>query len=417
MKHKRTRRGDIPLFFRYTDPVTGLPRSKTVYGKTEEEAAEKKAAFLDMVGKGISLSNDTLQQWSVRWLSLYKSGVAPSTLKGYQYHINTINAVAGGIPLRSITPATIMSVYSSIQGKSASKIHHVKTILNAMLDAAVDNKLIPSNPAIKAKPPKGEKGTHRALTLDEIRAIITVARYHRYAAPIMLMLFCGLRRGEACAITDEDILSNSSVCVSKSVRWADNKPTIVSPKTRAGIRVVSIPLFIRDYMRFKGYSTGGDQPPTLMAFKRGFGSYMTAVGVLLNGCTRRWTRGKKWVDPNIKPHDLRHTYATLLHDAGVDIKTAQRWLGHSSPSLTLGIYTHLTEARLAQSSTALSSYLVQSLVQSKTDQNGSKQHKPSPQAKKKTRQIPYRISGFTGDPSATRTRDTLIKSQVLCRLS
>ena len=65
MKHKRTRRVDIPLFFRYTDPVTGLPRSKTVYGKSEEEAAGKKAAFLDMVGKGISLSKSSAQAVSI----------------------------------------------------------------------------------------------------------------------------------------------------------------------------------------------------------------------------------------------------------------------------------------------------------------------------------------------------------------
>ncbi len=372
-RHRKTAKGYVQLFFRYADPITGKAHSKTVYGRTEQEAADKKAAFLADISDGLRVTDGgmTVAQWAESWLNLYKRPfVSASTLRGYECHIKTINSVIGGIALRSLTQAHIMSVYAALADKSASTIHHVKTLLRSMLAAAVDNQLILKNPAQGLNPPKGKSGTHRPLSMNEVQAIITVAQQgHRYAPVILLMLCCGLRRGEACAITDADISADAeTVTVSKGVIWTGNQPTITTPKTAASVRTIPIPASIRPYLRFEGYASGGDAPPTLMAFERAFESYITAVAVVMHGYTKRWRRDRPWVEPRILPHDLRHTYATLLYDAGVDIKTAQRWLGHTSPALTMRIYTHLTETRKGQSAKILSKFLkskVQSKVQSK----------------------------------------------------
>ena len=125
-KHKRNKRGYIQLNVRYRDPITGTAHSKTLYGKTEQEAAEKKAAFLALIDNGLRDSSITVKQWSVDWLRLYKSSVTPSTLTGYQCDINLVNAVIGSIQLKSLTQAHIMEVYTSIRGMSASTINKTR---------------------------------------------------------------------------------------------------------------------------------------------------------------------------------------------------------------------------------------------------------------------------------------------------
>jgi site-specific recombinase XerD len=65
--------------------------------------------------------------------------------------------------------------------------------------------------------------------------------------------------------------------------------------------------------------------------------------------TRRWNALKRETGIECTPHQLRHSYATMLFDAGIDVKTAQTWLGHSDIKTTLDIYTHLSEKRQSQS--------------------------------------------------------------------
>ena len=62
---------------------------------------------------------------------------------------------------------------------------------------------------------------------------------------------------------------------------------------------------------------------------------------------------------HITPHMLRHTYATLLYDAGVDVKSAQEFLGHADIQTTLKIYTHLTEQKKQTAIDVLNAHLGQ----------------------------------------------------------
>lgn len=413
-KHKRNKRGYIQLNVRYRDPITGTAHSKTLYGKTEQEAAEKKAAFLALIDSGLRDSSITVKQWSVDWLRLYKSSVTPSTLTGYQCDINLVNAVIGSIQLKSLTQAHIMEVYTSIRGMSASTINKTRSLLQSMLDAAVANMLMRSNPSRGVKAPKGYTMKRTPLSMEQIQAVLEVAQTHRFAPVILLMLFCGLRRGEACAVHASDIQGNA-LYITKSVRWVNNRPTLVSTKTKAGIRVVPIPSLIVIYLRFEGYAAG-DELPTLQAFKRAYSSFMCKLGDNLNGFTKRWAGDRKYIAPSIRPHDLRHTYATLLYDAGVDIKTAQQWLGHASPSLTMSLYTHLTESRKSISADKLETF-VQANVQPKVQPNLIAQPSLPPAPTKEESPKPNDFNDSAGTPGAIRTRDPSLRRRVLYPLS
>ena len=83
---------------------------------------------------------------------------------------------------------------------------------------------------------------------------------------------------------------------------------------------------------------------TESAWERAWESYLYTLGEVRNGCSKRWAK-KPWQPVSIRPHDLRHSFCTMLYDSGVDLKTAMIWMGHADQTMTLKVYTHLTETR------------------------------------------------------------------------
>jgi site-specific recombinase XerD len=73
--------------------------------------------------------------------------------------------------------------------------------------------------------------------------------------------------------------------------------------------------------------------------------------------TRQWNKYKELAGIDCTPHQLRHSYATILFDAGVDVKTAQAWLGHADINTTLAIYTHLSEQKQKEAKEKLYKHL------------------------------------------------------------
>ena len=91
---------------------------------------------------------------------------------------------------------------------------------------------------------------------------------------------------------------------------------------------------------------------TESAWKRAWNSYLYALGEKKNGCQRRWSPAP-WHPVEIRAHDLRHSYCTMLYDFGIDLKTAMLWMGHADQSMTMQIYTHLTEQRRTEAENTL----------------------------------------------------------------
>ena len=63
--------------------------------------------------------------------------------------------------------------------------------------------------------------------------------------------------------------------------------------------------------------------------------------------------GLSWKEYWVRPHDLRHSYCTMLYDSGIDLKTAQKWMGHADQTMTPRVYTHLTAEREEESARLL----------------------------------------------------------------
>ncbi|MGI6725919.1 MAG: tyrosine-type recombinase/integrase [Christensenellales bacterium] len=347
-----TRRADglVPLHFRYRD-AHGISRRKTVYGKTQKEAQKKKADFLADVKAALRIdqAGRTVASWADEWLEVYKkNAVSHQTYACYKNDLRHLKKAIGGLTMRSVTQTDIMNAYASRKGASGSALRQYKVTTRALFKAAVANRMIPYNPAEGAVPPTGEDGTHRALTDAEIGIILAVARdKHPFTLPILLMLFAGLRRGEMAGIKPDRDIVDGFIYVREATTWPSNQPVTGKPKTPAAIRAIPIMPPLRPFLDLPM------KPLSESAFRSGMRSFLTACSVKLNGCTKRWQpEDHVWKVFSFRCHDLRHTFATMLYDAGVDVKTAQRWLGHTDPAITMRIYTHLSKER-EQAATAL----------------------------------------------------------------
>ena len=166
------------------------------------------------------------------------------------------------------------------------------------------------------------------------------------------MLYCGLRRGELLALLWSDIdLDNQTLSVTKAADMPTNATTIKKPKTRAGIRTVPIPNAILPALQWAksetksmyvcpNMTTGGIM--SAQAYGQAWRSYMHYLNIQAGGKDRSRINPKIVAMEPFTAHQLRHSYATMLYDADVDVKTAQKLLGHADFGVTMKIYTHLS---------------------------------------------------------------------------
>lgn len=350
-------------------------KGKCFYGATQREAQQKRDEYRRMIEAGVKAESMglTVRAYASRWVSTYKAHLTDGP---YNTHVRILNRFfahegIGDRRMQDIDTIDIQSFYNSAKGKSHSYICDMRDTIKGLFKYAVADRVITYDPTIKAILPNGARGSHRAITQQE-RDLIT-SLDHRMRTAAMIMLYAGLRRGEVLALDiDRDVdFAAKTLTVRYAVRYPDQQqPQIVDPKTEAGKRTIPLLDVLADELRGKHglviTDTSG-QIMTQSAWARCWESYLTKLSEIRNGHAKRWhgrTKTDKailaaggqippWVDINVRPHDLRHSYCTMLYDAGVDIKTAQKWMGHADLDVTMQIYTHLSAEREKMASEAL----------------------------------------------------------------
>lgn len=144
-------------------------------------------------------------------------------------------------------------------------------------------------------------------------------------------MYAGLRRGEALALKYEDIDREKSVIhVTKAVEFVGNNPHLKTPKTDSGVRNA----ILLDVL--KGQIPKGED----YIFSREDGELLTKTQY-----RKRWDSYCKKIGYDITAHQLRHGFATILYEAGIEDKDAQELLGHSDITITRNVYTHIRKSR------------------------------------------------------------------------
>lgn len=356
-------------------------QGRVFYGLTPKEAQQKRDEYRRLIESGLKreAAGLTVFDYAMRWVSIYKAHVSDAT---YNQYVRILNRFCdfeglGSLRMADITTQDIQRFYNAASNMSQSYISVMRTTIGGLFRFATADRVTLSDPTVKARAPKGTKGTHRAITPLE-RNLIDRTQ-HRLRPAVMIMLYAGLRRGEVLGINiDRDIdFINRTITVREAITF-DNQglPNRGGTKTEAGMRIVPMVQKLADELTGLHGQLLAKEDGSLMsqiAWDRAWEAYLRALNVVHNGCQKRWygkTRDHKariakyneliaagrlieaeqvklppWEEIEIRPHDLRHTYCTMLYDGGIDVKTAQKWMGHADPSVTMEIYTHLTAER------------------------------------------------------------------------
>ncbi len=332
----------------------GSYKRKTVYGKTQKELDERIADVMNQLRMGIRIDDDSaFRELSEVWINNYRPTMGTTWAYQQERLLNLhILPYIGDDKVKKLTKFDMQSRINVMreEGYATSTMKKVRNIVAQVFEVAIDKKIVSKNPfkniSVVEIPPKDR----RPLTEKEIDLITKTWSGHKMGYAAMMMLYCGLRRGEVLALDWSDIdLTSKVVKVTKAITFLTNQPIIKAPKSKAGIRDVPIPDFLVEI--FKSIvksnpiflpSVQGERMSDV-AYRRAWSSYEYYLNLKAGGRGAIGGKRKVIVLDHITAHMLRHTYASLLYDAGVDIKSAQRFLGHSDIETTLEIYTHLTK--------------------------------------------------------------------------
>lgn len=310
----------------------GSPIVKVVYGKTQKEVSEK--AF-QLKFNGNNIESNNFKRIAEEALTEREKIVSATTYKRYRETFIHFKPLYNK-DIEDITAGDIKSLIGDMyaKGYSKSSLRKIRTLYSLISKFAIEKGINISDYTSIISIPKNAAETKRHGISDEEINIIEKNLSNEFGLYAFAMIYTGLRRGELCALTWNDIdFEDRLIHVNKSIEFVHNRPRIKMPKSKAGIR--QLPILDKLYPPLKNaydnkakediYVFGGKSPYSDTMIKRRWDKYTNSIGL------------------SISQHQLRHTYATLLYRSGVDAKTAQDLLGHADVQTTLNIYTDIAE--------------------------------------------------------------------------
>ena len=230
----------------------------------------------------------------------------------------------------------------------------IHMMLHNALDRAVKEKLILSNPTENCIIPQIEKQEMKILHSDHISAYLNAAERRNALPMFYLKLVSGLRKGELVALQWSDLdEANCTISVSKQASWDTEHQLILSrPKTGNSIREVSIPQAAVELLK-QEHAKHPSNPWMFPSGRTGEMYHSDSVATLHKKIL------KDAGLPHIRFHDLRHTFATLALQNGVDVKTVSSMLGHYDAGFTLRTYTHATRQKQDEAAQTMGSFMAQ----------------------------------------------------------
>lgn len=328
-------------------------KDKFFYGKTQSEALAARDEYKRQESSPAPKKQTTFGEYSSMWLYTYKANVKHQTFMLYSLYLDRACALLPDCPMDEITPSDIQRMYNAaLEDKGAWSIAKFSTVVRSCFEGAFNDNLIPRNPcrAPSVSKPAGAIGTHRAIEPWERQLILQSVGKHKLSLYVMVLLYAGLRRGEALLLDiDRDVdFEKGLVHVTGAISFDTNQPIQGTTKTKAGLRTV--PLFrpLRDALQGHHGLLIANRKGNLMSqssFRNAWASYLRFLSEM-HGAPVHFT-----------PHDLRHSFCTMLYDADVDVKTAASWMGHTDEKMVLGIYAHLSDLKRRDAAEKVQAYV------------------------------------------------------------
>lgn len=341
-----------------------FPKRHFVYGKTQAEVKAKlkeKRENTDLLGVE-NKGKYTLQEWVEFFLLNYKKNEIKQTTLGtymetYEKHIK--DSKIGGILLNKLTSNHMQIYYNQKRevGYNAKTIKHIHTIINSSLEKAVQLKFIHANVNKAVSLPKKQIYEAQVLSSEEVKKILDTAKADELYPIIIFTIYTGLRKGEVMALKwknidfeKREVTIEGSLCRVPGERDAHGTRhyayEIMEPKTQKSKRTIPLlDIAVEALLLQKERQEQIKERNKVLyvdedfVFARYDGRYLNQRAFMDDYHAFL----KRYKVSDVRFHDLRHTFASLLLDAGESPKIIQELLGHSTITTTMDIYAHVTK--------------------------------------------------------------------------
>ena len=322
--------------YKHRTTFTYLGKRYVVRADSTEELYMKKALKLKELKDNIIIydRNISVDEWAEQAFRTYKHGVKglEDTKARYKKYVSPY---IGKKPIGNIKAVECQNILNECAGMSFSHCDKLKQELSFIFERAVENQMIPFNPAKKLRMPDNEKGVRRSITDHERKHFMLCYEKDRTYLLFYIILKCGCRPEEAINLIGRDIDHEKKLL------------HIRGTKTKNSDRYVPIPdelyAVIKATRPFEPISPNRDgRKHSRSSYIRLYEHLRRDMNISM-GCK---TYRNALVPPlpladDFVPYCFRHTYCTDLCKSGVDVRTAQRLMGHANISITADIYTHI----------------------------------------------------------------------------
>ena len=345
-------------------------KRQTIYGKTINEIRQKLRAeqYEDEKQINVVSSDMTLDAWFEIWMETCKNNCRDTTRQTYRVTYSRIKVSLGWRKLSSLNLIIMQQALNELKSDASRK--DTKKLLVDLLNKAVDSDLLHKNVAkqlntVVSKDYKPDEP--RVLTIEETDLFLEAASHYRYFNAFSLALETGMRIGEIIGLKWSDIdFANRTVYVNRTLVYIksddENSPNynkwgfeFHKPKTDKGRR--KIPMTLKAYqilkkqllwkrsIEVKGYEAPEGYEDLVFTTTKNTPISPRDTTVVMKFITERIRKKRPDFEP-VTPHTLRHTFATRCIERGMNPKTLQIILGHSTIQLTMNLYCHVTDDML-----------------------------------------------------------------------
>lgn len=321
--------------FSYVDLMGNRQRKVKRGFATKKEALDWEQAFKAAKKGSCSMKLDALH---AAYLEDKGTSIRPQTLqKKQKIYQSRIQPAFGSLAVNAITPVMLLRWQNELQAQyTTGYVKAVKAELSAVFNHAVRYYGLAENPLHRVEPLQAVSDASTEMGIWEpkqfeqfLETIPPEDQQHRLFFEILY--WCGLRKGEAAALTPQDVDEKGVIHVTKTLVRRKGESVLGAPKTKAGVREVWMPAEIHQHWKTFLASRYGIRPDDLL--------FPSCRDSIVNAFMIR--HAQKAGLPPIRVHDLRHSHASLLIHRGVPLTAIAKRLGHESPDITLKIYAHM----------------------------------------------------------------------------
>ena len=380
-----------------TDPGSGKPIRRSFYGKKQEDVRKKLTEVSKSLDDGqyMEPSKYTVKSWFEIWLRDFQAETKPLTVRQYESMCEThIFPALGAVKLSKLTTIQLTRFYSqlAIDGKtkkqknkktgkmeivktgeplSAKSIQNIHCIISRALNVAIENRILKENVSEYAKVPKAVKEEIKPLTEDEQKSFFQNIKDQRFNYLYQIAIFTGLRESELLGMTWDCISWKTKTL--KVYRQLQRVPGNWSefrfvPLKNSKTRYITLSPYVVSVLRKQESKQAADkmkagslwqgfdnveERKTALVFTDDLGNNLNPATVFEN--LKRI--GEAIGRPDIRVHDLRHTFAVNSLQMGDDIKTLQGNLGHATAAFCLDRYGHVSDRMKEESARRQQEYI------------------------------------------------------------